>query len=140
MDFPAQPPPKARRVKSPFTTKEDAKLAELVGQHGEQAWNKIETLMPGRSARQFRERWNLYLSPTVANNPWNSEEDLLLMRLHQVIGPKWTVIAKSFPKRTANNVKNRHKQLLRRVQRATRLGTRETQQFPTDDSVVLGQQ
>jgi hypothetical protein len=47
------------------------------------------------------------------------------MRLYQVIGAKWTMIAKSFPNRTANNVKNRQKQLLRRVQRATRLGPRD---------------
>jgi hypothetical protein len=116
---------KPRREKHPFTTEEDAKLAELVAQHGEHAWQEIERLLPGRSSRQCRERWNLYLSPAVANQPWTADEDMLLMRLYSVIGPKWTLIAKSFPKRTANNIKNRQKQMLRRAQRVTRLAPRD---------------
>jgi hypothetical protein len=114
-------PAKGRRDKHPFTTEEDARLADLVAQHGENAWHEIERVLPGRTSRQCRERWNLYLSPNVSNEPWSAEEDALLMRLYSVIGPKWTLIGKSFPKRTANNIKNRQKQILRRAQRVTRI-------------------
>jgi hypothetical protein len=123
MDFvpPGPVPTQSHREKRPFTTEEDARLNDLVSQHGDHAWHEIERHMPGRSARQCRERWALYLSPSVANDPWTTEEDMALMRLYSVLGPKWTLIAKNFPKRTANNVKNRQKQMLRRAQRMTRL-------------------
>jgi hypothetical protein len=127
MDFAGVPngQRKPRREKRPFTTEEDAKLTELVAQHGDYAWHEIERFLPGRSSRQCRERWNLYLSPTVANEPWTAEEDMLLMRLYPVIGPKWTLIAKNFPRRTANNIKNRQQQMLRKAQRMTRLAPRD---------------
>jgi hypothetical protein len=115
------PPPKARQRKQPFTSDEDRRLAELVAQHGDRLWHEIEKGMPGRSARQCRERWNLYLSPSVSNDSWTVEQDVQLMQLHQLYGSKWTVIAGHFPKRTANNVKNRYKQLFRRSQRMARL-------------------
>jgi hypothetical protein len=138
MDFVAPPslPPKPHREKRPFTTEEDAKLSELVAQHGEHAWHEIEAVMPGRSSRQCRERWALYLSPTVANNPWTPEEDMTLMRLFTILGPKWTLIAKNFPKRTANNVKNRQKQLLRRAQRMNRLTTSDARVIGFDTATI----
>jgi hypothetical protein len=106
--------------KRPFTAEEDVRRTELVEQHGDHVWRDIEQLMPGRSSRQCRERWTLYLSPTIRNDPWTADEDVQLLRLYQMIGPKWTQLAKSFPKRTALNVKNRQKQLLRRAQRLAR--------------------
>jgi hypothetical protein len=106
--------------KHPFTSDEDARLQELVERLGDWNWPAIAQLMPGRTSRQCRERWNFYLSPTISNAPWTPEEDLLLIRLSQLVGPKWTVITKNFPKRTPNNVTNRYKQLQRRIQRLSR--------------------
>jgi hypothetical protein len=54
------------------------------------------------------------------------------VRLHQIVGEKWTAIAKSFPKRTPNNVKNRHKQLQRRIQRLSRFNA----PLPLDDTAA----
>jgi hypothetical protein len=110
----------SRRQKHPFTADEDARLQELIGRLGDRNWSEIERLMPGRTSRQCRERWNLYLSPSVSNATWTPEEDLVLIRLSQVVGPKWTVITKNFPRRTPNNVKNRYKQLQRKMQRLSR--------------------
>lgn len=110
-----------RREKHAFSTEEDARLTQLVEEHGERAWHDIEAMMPERSARQCRERWKLYLSPDVVNGSWTQEEDVALIRFYQAVGPKWTIIAKQFPKRTANNVKNRQKQLQRRIMRMNRL-------------------
>jgi hypothetical protein len=110
-----------RQEKRAFTADEDTRLTDLVKELGDRAWNEIEKRMPGRSCRQCRERWNLYLSPTVSNDPWTPEEDAQLMQLYQGYGPRWTVIANHFPKRTPNNIKNRQKQLQRRSQRIARL-------------------
>jgi hypothetical protein len=121
-----------RREKRPFSPEEDARLTELVTQQQADhiSWNDIERQMPERSARQCRERWNLYLCPEVANLPWTPEEDGLLIRLFQTFGPKWTLIAKNFSKRTPNNVKNRQKQMKRRDQRITLPVTNDSKDFP----------
>lgn len=132
----------ARRQKRAFSSEEDAKLIQLVHQMGEHAWHDIEQLMPGRSSRQCRERWNLYLSPDIANDPWTPEEDMQLIRLYQVVGPKWTIIARQFTKRTANNVKNRQKQIQRRMQKLNRykgqeMGINEPMALPFDPSQLV---
>jgi hypothetical protein len=135
---PLDSPKKPRTAKRAFTAEEDDHLAELVKQHGDHVWRDIEQLMPGRSSRQCRERWNLYLSPDVCNDPWTQDEDMQLLRLYQAQGPKWTQIAKAFPKRTANNVKNRQKQLLRRVQRIARFNGLPADWLWDDGKVVRG--
>jgi hypothetical protein len=109
-----------RRQKCAFSTTEDLHLTELVQQFGETSWHEIEKHFPGRSARQCRDRWNLYLSPNVSKEPWTPDEDALLLRWYQLAGPKWTTIAKQFPAKTAHNIKNRHKQLQRKIQRMSR--------------------
>jgi hypothetical protein len=115
----AKPP---RRQKSAFTAAEDIELTNLVHELGQGNWHLIEERLPGRTARQCRERWSLYLAPDVVNTPWTPSDDLQLVQLYQVFGPKWTTIAKHFTARTANQIKNRQKQLQRKVQRITRFG------------------
>jgi hypothetical protein len=112
-----------RREKKAFSPAEDQALTILVQTLGENNWHQIAEELPGRSARQCRERWCLYLSPEVSARPWSPDEDAMLIRLYALAGPKWTVIAKQFQARSGNNVKNRQKQLQRRLQRLTRFGT-----------------
>jgi hypothetical protein len=100
-----------------FTTDEDALLTQLVSEFGDHAWTDISKRMPGRSCRQCRERWSLYLSPAVSNGPWATEEDSRLLDLYRAHGPRWTDIAKHYPTRTPNNIKNRFRQLERIARR-----------------------
>ena len=41
-------------VKGPWTTEEDAKIIELVGQLGAKQWSKIAQQLPGRIGKQCR--------------------------------------------------------------------------------------
>lgn len=123
---PLQQNQKSRKQKSPFTPEEDARLKELVAEKGDRQWNVIQGLMPGRNARQCRERWNLYLSPSVNNEPWTPDEVVKLYTLYAVVGPQWTLLSHQFPNRTANNIKNRLKQCLRRYQRMCRIPDKAT--------------
>jgi hypothetical protein len=111
-----------RKRRDPFSTEEDAKLRELVALVGEANWPKIASQLPRRSARQCRERWKLYLAPDVKNDPWSMEDEQRLLKTYLAVGPKWMLIAKAFPERTANNVKNRAKQLVRRMQKLYNTG------------------
>jgi hypothetical protein len=119
--LPVSIPPPGYRQRATFAPNEDAELARLVGELGTSNWKEVAERIPGRSARQCRERWNLYLSTTASNAPWSLEDDFRLIALYQAHGPKWSMMAKDFPARTANNLKNRHRQLQRKGQRLTRL-------------------
>jgi len=52
-----------------------------------------------------------------SNKPWTEEEDKLLFQLYKEKGSVWSVIARCFPGRTENNLKNRFYSTLRRIAR-----------------------
>jgi hypothetical protein len=106
-----------RKKKEPFSSEEDAKIREIVGGQEAQDWQSIAEQLPGRTARQCRERWKLYLSPDVNLEPWTVEDEDRLLKMYLAVGPKWTLIANNFPNRTPNNVKNRAKQSIRKMNR-----------------------
>lgn len=90
-----------------FTAEEDDKLRELVKEVGLGKWEKIASLLPGRSGRQCRDRYRNYLSPGFFNGQWTQEEDDLLASKYFELGPHWSQIVKYFPNRSANSLKNR---------------------------------
>jgi hypothetical protein len=100
-----------------FTASEDTQLRSLVGLFGYQDWYTISLRMPGRSARQCKERWLNYLKPTLNTAAWTLEEDTLLLEKQRECGSRWTQITKFFPNRTDGMVKNRFNQLQRRETR-----------------------
>lgn len=102
-----QKPKKPIFCRKPFSPEEDAKLVELVSTQRFLNWQVIASLLPGRSARQCRERWSEYLDPSIKFQPWTNHEDTLLVQLVQIYGNKWTFISKIFNGRTGNDVKNR---------------------------------
>jgi hypothetical protein len=79
-------------------------------------WETIARLIPGRTARQCRERWQLYLCPSVNRGPWTPEEDRLLLDKYLELGPRWTVLCQFFENRSFNNVKNRWNSVIRKMQ------------------------
>ena len=106
-----------KRVKAKFTKDEDDKLKKLVNEYGDQDWKLIASFFGDRSRRQCRERWSKFLSPFLNRSPWTSEEDTLLMQLYSQIGPKWTLISRSFKNRTDINIKTRYITLTRKFQK-----------------------
>ena len=97
-------PKKTSRVK--FTSEEDQKLKELVARYGESNWNEVSAKLGTRTARQCRERFKNYLSPSIKNDPWTEEDDKLLKEKYKEYGPKWSLIASFFPSRSDVNIKN----------------------------------
>jgi hypothetical protein len=90
-----------------FTVAEDSLLKMLVLQHGTHDFKTIASFMPGRTARQARERYRSYLAPEINNGPWSRAEDILLQCKFAEYGPKWAMIATFFPTRSDIAVKNR---------------------------------
>lgn len=106
-----------KKPRSKFTQEEDIKLTQLVENYGDNDWQIISNQMPGRNVRQCRDRWRNYLSPDVVNGPWSNEEDDLLNKKYDEIGPSWKHIASFFPSRTDINIKSRWNLLQRKIKK-----------------------
>ena len=103
--------------KRKFTQEEDRIILEMVKQHGIRVWKQISERLGNRTARQCRERWKHYLSPGIDPSPWTKDEDAILEKMVQKLGPKWSIIRDSLPGRTDVNIKNRYALIQRRSMR-----------------------
>ncbi|KAL2321842.1 hypothetical protein Fmac_026221 [Flemingia macrophylla] len=90
-----------------WTAQEDKVLSDYVKKHGTGKWNRIPKVTGlKRSGKSCRLRWMNYLSPKVKRGDFSEEEVDLVIRLHNLLGNRWSLIAGRIPGRTDNQVKN----------------------------------
>lgn len=81
--------------KGRWTDEEDRILEEAMS--GDFAgWNYVADRIPGRTAKQCRERWHHYLSPHISKEDFTEEDDALLTELFTLHGSRWAIIAKVY--------------------------------------------
>jgi hypothetical protein len=107
-------------VKQKFTPEEDDVIIAMVESGGANHWRLIAEQLGGRTARQCRERWINYLSPSVTKSAWAADEESLLREKVTELGPQWSRIARLFDGRTDIALKNRYLKLMRRDRMAAR--------------------
>lgn len=120
--------------RSGFTPEEDCLLLDLVSQYGRNSWVTVSSYMENRNARQCKDRYMSYLSPTINNGPYTEEEDKLLNQKYEELGPKWVKISKFFHNRTDISVKCRWAVLNRRKMKINGEQINVINSSPSDDS------
>uniref|UniRef100_A0A452Z6J6 Myb-related protein 308 n=1 Tax=Aegilops tauschii subsp. strangulata TaxID=200361 RepID=A0A452Z6J6_AEGTS len=93
--------------KGAWTKEEDQRLIAYIRVNGEGCWRSLPKaaglLRCGKSCRL---RWMNYLRPDLKRGNFTDDEDELIIRLHSLLGNKWSLIAGQLPGRTDNEIKN----------------------------------
>ncbi|KAL6140674.1 hypothetical protein ACLB2K_058972 [Fragaria x ananassa] len=136
--------------KGAWTAEEDQKLAEVIAIHGAKKWKSIAAKAGlNRCGKSCRLRWLNYLRPNIKRGNISDQEEDLILRLHKLLGNRWSLIAGRLPGRTDNEIKNYwNSHLSKRIsqiekQKSTGEADDSTRQIPTVDqkpSSRLGEQ
>jgi len=95
-----------KRSKRYWSPEEDKLLLSFC-ENGK-SWKEIAASMSERTVKQCRERIRLLKHPGFGSEKvWTSNDNKILLELHNQHGNKWTTIAASIPGKTPTDVKNR---------------------------------
>eukprot|EP00253_Pinus_taeda_P036235 PITA_36235 len=99
---------KKRLNRATWSRKEDMLLSEHIRIHGDSGrWTNLpKKLGLQRTGKSCRLRWLNYLRPDIRRGNISPDEDKLIIRLHRLLGNRWSLIAGRLPGRTGNEIKN----------------------------------
>ncbi|KAL9271917.1 Transcription repressor MYB5-like protein [Drosera capensis] len=93
--------------RGPWTPEEDELLSSYISRGGEGRWGTLPKRAGlSRCGKSCRLRWMNYLRPSVKRGQIAPDEEDLILRLHRLLGNRWSLIAGRIPGRTDNEIKN----------------------------------
>lgn len=114
---------------------EDEVLKAAVMKYGLQAWERVASLLPRKTAKQCKMRWNEWLDPTIKKTDWSRDEEEKLLHLAKVYPNQWRTIAQ-FVGRTAHQCLEHYERMLDRLANIDTTGGQESDVLKRLDTVV----
>ncbi|XP_058754710.1 transcription factor MYB1-like [Vicia villosa] len=125
---------KSRGVrKGAWTYEEDKLLKACIDKYGEGKWHLVpQRAGLNRCRKSCRLRWLNYLNPTINRENFSEDEVDMILRLHKLLGNRWTLIAARLPGRTSNDVKNYWHTHLRKKMISRKLEEKKEKKKPNE--------
>ncbi|GFZ00435.1 myb domain protein 83 [Actinidia rufa] len=90
-----------------WSPEEDERLMKYMMRNGQGSWSDVaRNAGLERCGKSCRLRWINYLRPDLKRGAFSPQDEDLIVRLHSILGNKWSQIAARLPGRTDNEIKN----------------------------------